>query len=350
VGGRSAPDQGRQRWLLLVHQIPPKPDYFRVKVRRRLQRLGAVALKSTVYVLPWTDDTLEDFQWLRSEIAGEGGEAIVCEARFVEGVTDVELERVFRRARDADYAAISTDALALRARTGKRKLSDAERTEVESAVIRLRRRLHETIELDFFQANGRAAADAAVTSLADRLTTRAARAASAQRQPDHVAPGGTWVTRRDVFVDRIASAWLIGAFIDPAARFKFVSAAGPRPAPGELRYDMFEAEYTHVGDHCTFETLIERFGLGSDTALRAIAEIVHDIDLKDAKFARAEASGIEQLLAGIARRTTDDADRLTKGAPLFSALYESFADTASACRTSTRGHTAATSRARVPKR
>ena len=56
------------RWLLLIHQIPPKPDYFRVKIWRRLQRVGAVAIKNSVYVLPKSDQTLEDFQWIVREI------------------------------------------------------------------------------------------------------------------------------------------------------------------------------------------------------------------------------------------------------------------------------------------
>ncbi len=101
--------------------------------------------------------------------------------------------------------------------------------------------------------------------------------------------GSVWVTRQGVHVDRIASAWLIRRFIDPEARFKFVPAKGYVPEPGELRFDMFEAEFTHEGDRCTFEVLLARAGL-ADPALAAIGEIVHDIDLKDAKFGREETA------------------------------------------------------------
>src|SRR5687767_9516536 len=93
-------------WLLLIHQLPPKPDYLRVKVRRRLQRLGAVALKSTVYVLPHRAETLEDFEWLRAEIEADGGDATLCGASFVGGLSDAEVESLFRTAPDADYAEI----------------------------------------------------------------------------------------------------------------------------------------------------------------------------------------------------------------------------------------------------
>jgi hypothetical protein len=132
--------------------------------------------------------------------------------------------------------------------------------------------------------------------------------------------GRTWVTRQGIFVDRIASAWLIRRFIDPDARFTFVAPQGYVPAPGELRFDMFQAEYTHEGDRCTFETLLRRFAL-DDPALVPIAEIVHDIDLKDGKFGREDALGIERVLAGIAAAHADDATRLEHGAALFDGLY-----------------------------
>ena len=134
--------------------------------------------------------------------------------------------------------------------------------------------------------------------------------------------GHTWVTRRDVFVDRIASAWLIRRFIDPKAGFKFVGSRSYQPKPGEVRFDMFEAEYTHEGDRCTFETLLERAGL-KDRALVAIGEIVHDIDCKDDKFGREEALGVAALVRGIARANPDDGTRLERGAAAFDDLYAS---------------------------
>ncbi len=88
-------------WLLLIHSIPPKPDYFRVKVRRRLEKLGAAALKNSVYVLPNNDESLEDFQWLAQEIAAEGGEAMLCEAEFVAGISDREIEQKLRETGEA---------------------------------------------------------------------------------------------------------------------------------------------------------------------------------------------------------------------------------------------------------
>ena len=136
--------------------------------------------------------------------------------------------------------------------------------------------------------------------------------------------GRVWVTREGVQVDRIASAWLIRRFIDKAASFKFVPSSGYQPEPGELRFDMFEGEYTHRGDRCTFEVLLVEAGL-DDPALVAIGEIIHDIDLKDGKYGREEAAGIRNLIAGIASAHNDDDQRLERGGAVLDDLYRYFA-------------------------
>src|SRR5213596_170239 len=301
------------RWLLLFHQIPPKPDYFRVKVWRRLQRIGAVPVKNSVWVLPYNDQAVEDFRWLLQEIEAGGGEGSVCRGDFVDGLSDRDVEGLFRKARTADYAAIARDAKSLR-----RKAAPVD-------VARLDHRLAEVAAIDYFLAPNRQKAGRVVahleararrTELPEKHRVRAGGPAGRMR-------GRTWVTRRGVFVDRIASAWLIKRFIDPAARFKFVAPEGYSPRKSELRFDMFEAEYTHEGDRCTFETLVRRFRL-RDPALRAIGEIVHDIDCKDAKFGRAETAGLERMIAGVVRRHTGDDARLERGAAVLDDLYEAF--------------------------
>ena len=301
------------RWLLLFHQIPPKPDYFRVKVWRRLQRIGAVPVKNSVWVLPHSDQALEDFRWLLQEIVQGGGEGSVCRGDFVDGLSDSDIEALFRKARAADYAVIARDAKSLA------------RKPVPADVARLNHRLAEIAAIDYFGAPGRRTVEPALA----RLEAHVQGAEPRDDPANHAGPrsgrvrGRTWVTRRGVFVDRIASAWLIKRFIDPDARFKFVAPDGYVPRKGELRFDMFEAEYTHEGDRCTFETLLRRLRL-RDPALRAIAEIVHDIDCKDAKFGRGEAAGVERLLGGIARESATDATRLRRGAVVFDNLYQSF--------------------------
>jgi len=186
----------------------------------------------------------------------------------------------------------------------------------------LRKRLADVVGIDFFAASGRDTVEGVLAGIESGL-----RPPGPAAEIDAMAPGDvrgrTWVTRTGVHVDRIASAWLIRRFIDPEARFRFVQGGEAVAAPGELRFDMFEADFTHEGDLCTFEVLLRRFGL-EDKALDRVGEIVHDIDLKDGRFGHPETVGVEHLIAGIAMRHKDDEARLRDGAAAFEALYEYF--------------------------
>jgi hypothetical protein len=263
----------RRSWLLLIHQIPPKPDYLRVKVRRRLHDLGAVAIKSTIYALPLGAQSLEDFQWTLREIVKDGGQGAICEAKFVDGLDDEEIDAIHRATREGGGA-------------------------------------------------GRSRKSRALLSLGPRARPSAGTKRPSKGEPAAPARmrGRTWVTRKGVYVDRIASAWLIRRFIDPKAKFKFVADRGAKRGPRELRFDMFDGEFTHEGDRCTFEVLRERFRL-DDPALAAIGEIVHDLDLKDRKFRREETSGIEKVIAGIAMAHPEDRARIERGSALLDDLH-----------------------------
>lgn len=310
------------RWLLLIHQIPPKPAYLRVKVGRRLQRLGAVALKNTVYALPRSDEAQEHFQWVLREIRNGGGDATICEARFVDGIHDEDVEKLFNDARNAEYRELADLAQGLASKT-RRKAGDERRAEIRSELDRLAKRLAEVKEKDFFGAPGRPAAERVFAAIEARLSSPSAAAVKGPSFRLEDCRGRTWVTRKGIHIDRMASAWLIRRFIDPEAKFRFVPGKGYRPAKGELRFDMFEGEFTHEGEDCTFETLMARLNL-KDPALRAIAEIVHDIDLKDGKFRRDETSGIDRLVAGICMAHKDDEARLARASAVFEDLYGYF--------------------------
>jgi hypothetical protein len=125
-------------------------------------------------------------------------------------------------------------------------------------------------------------------------------------------------------VDRIASAWLIRRFIDPEAKFKYVDGKSYVPRKGELRFDMANAEFTHEGNDCTFETLIRRTDLGGDTALRAIAEIIHDLDIEDEKFGRPETVGLGALITGVCESVADDDARLALASTGLNQFYSYF--------------------------
>jgi hypothetical protein len=313
-------------WLLLVHQLPAKPAYLRVKIWRRLQGIGAVAVKNAVHALPMNEETQEDFEWLLREIQKGGGEAFICEARLIDGLSDEDVRTLFDQARDADYGEVARDARVLAKAVRPNAKSEAV-ADARAQVARLRKRLAEIVAVDFFGTIGRETAEGVLEDLEARLhgddaVTNKSKVDSAASSMASLR-NRTWVTREGVYVDRIASAWLIRRFIDPEARFKFVSGKGYRPSEGELRFDMFKAEFTHEGDKCTFEVLLERGGL-KDTALQAIAEIIHDIDLKDGKFGRTEVAGIRTLIEGIRAGTKGDAERIARGTEVLNDPYEYF--------------------------
>jgi len=322
LAGAKRPSAKGRQWLLLTHHLPPEPAYLRVKVRRQLHRIGAVALKNSVYVLPIGDETQEDFEWLRQSIQRGGGEATLCVATFLDRATDERILAAFREARAIDYAEIVEAARELES-TQEEERMKARPTATRGRPRNLRRQLNAVRKIDFFDAPGRNDAERAVADLEELERDVGRQPPASPRPTAGQARGRTWVTRRGVKVDRMASAWLIRRFLDPAATFKFVDPRGYEPEPGEVRFDMFDGEYTHEGDNCTFETLLAHFGL-EDPALAAVGEIVHDIDCKDDKFERAEVHGVSGFLDGITRSRSRDDERLERGAVLFDGLYEHF--------------------------
>jgi hypothetical protein len=319
---RPMSERAEPRWLLLLQQIPRKPDYLRVKIWRRLQRLGAVSIKNAVYALPRSEERNEDLQWVMREIVAGGGEATLVEANLVQGLRDDEVEALFNRARDADYEALVAQIRAVGKLFPKRgKMKEEARRKIDADLDRLQRGLEEIAAIDFFHASSR---DTAAGLLEEMRQKRASEPAVAIEDKQEKYRGRTWVTRKGIHIDRMASAWLIRRFIDPAATFKWVPAKGYVSADGELRFDMFEAEFTHVGNLCSFEVLLLRTG-HQDRALRAIAEIVHDIDIKDDRYQRPETAGVASLVAGIALASADDDERLARASAMFDPLYEVFA-------------------------
>ena len=306
-------------WLLLMHSVPPKPPYLRAKVMRRLTKFGALALKRSAYLLPASESSVEDFQWLRQEIKDEGGDAWVVECRFLAGLEDDELRERFRAMRAADYRNLAAEARPLVERL--REGAAAADTALDAEWRRLVRRVAAARQIDFFHADEREEVEALMSTIERMLDTGSKKSTDGKPIGDELR-ARTWATRTGVKVDRMSSAWLIRRFIDPAARFVFVPPETALPVPDALRFDMFEGEFTHDGNRCTFEVLLgvlER----PDAALAAIGQIVHDLDLRDEKYQRPETAGVAAMIAGIVSRFDDDHRRLAESAPLFDALYAS---------------------------
>ena len=328
---RSKKPTSGQDWILLIHQLPPKPTNLRVRIWRKLQKLGAVAIKNSVYVLPATEKAHEDFQWLKQEIESAGGEATVFKAGAVEGATDGEIVSAFRRARDEEFAAIAAefDGLtgAIREQSRGKHLSTGRLTAHETELNKLHAELERIAANDFFDARGRIGAFASyqrcqkavrtaqgptektVSSLAKIITLDLAK-----------YQGRRWVTRRNLHIDRLASAWLIKQFIDKRPRFYFVAEG--ETVEGAIPFDMFGAEFSHHGEDCTFETMLKQFRLSGDKGLHELAEIVHDIDLKDDRFQRLEAAGLNAVVGGLSKVLRNDRRLLQQTSIVFDGLYE----------------------------
>src|SRR5258705_10911277 len=328
MGPKSKPLE--QNWILLIHQLPPRPTNLRVRIWRKLQKLGAVAIKNSVYVLPATEQAHEDFQWLKQEIESAGGEAAVFRAGSVEGATDEEIITAFRKARDEEFAAISAefDGLmgAVREQSRGKHLSAGRLSTHETEIDKLDGELERISANGFFDAAGRVAAFNAyercqkAMRVAQGPTAKAAVSQTKGRTLDVAKyQAQRWVTRRNLHSDRLASAWLIKQFIDKRPRFYFV--ADGETVEGAIPFDMFGAEFTHHGEDCTFETMLKQFGLGDSKGLCGIAEIVHDVDLKDDKFHRLEAAGLNAIIDGFSKVLRDDRKLLQQTSVLFDGLY-----------------------------
>ena len=290
-----------QPWLLLLLSLPPTPSSLRVRSWRKLRALGAVALKSGAYLLPFSSDRYEQFQWLAQEVQRDGGEATLLKVDRVENMKQPDIVRLFQEARNADYAAI-TDRY--------RKLRSSRQPRGAEELARLARELGRLADIDFFDAPGRQEALRA-REAADRRLTGPLRSAAlpAGRLDLETLQGRRWVTRPRPHVDRIASAWLIKRFIDPAAEFVF---AAPDDLPADpLAFDMAGVEFGPQGEH-----------------LAAVADRVqlHEADLRDGKFQREEARGLDLVLRGLLAAIKDDHAALDQGLTLFDGLYSTIGE------------------------
>ena len=314
---------GAHTWLLLVHQLPARPTSLRVRIWRRLQQLGAIAVKQAVYVLPDSPNGREDFEWLEAEIEGAGGQASVFAADTVDTWSNDALVEEFRRSREEAYGELAHDAEQLLRRSGARRRASTTAPS-HRALQQLRERLSAIERIDFFGSAGRDRVLTLIRQIEDRTAVKP-RADTTEGGSELATTyrGRLWVTRPRPGVDRMASAWLIRRFIDPEARFDFVADRDAAPATS-VPFDMFGVEFTHRGERCTFELLCHTFQV-AEPALERIAALVHDLDLKDGRFGSAEAPVIGLVIDGLRLAQPDDQTLLADGMTLFEALYRAFA-------------------------
>jgi hypothetical protein len=299
----------RVPWLLLMFTLPASQASERVDIWRKLKRYGALSLRTSGYLLPNTAGNLEHFQWLAASVRKHKGEASVAQVQSLDDHSYEELRKLFIEARSRDYELLAKQ---LRKVLKRKRRSPGE-------LVRVRRRLQETIAIDFFNSpmRGRVESLLATADVQHPPETTTAHAVRLKKEYQN----RLWVTRPRPGIDRVSSAWLIRHFIDANARFVFAADSGQQP--DAIAFDMFQkGGFGHVGDDCTFETLCKQFRI-SDQKVRTIAEMIHDADLGDEKFGRVEAVGIDRILIGWAEQSLSDDELLRRGMELIDGLYRS---------------------------
>lgn len=304
-----------EKWLLLLYRLPTRNGAARVSLWRQLKQTGALPFKTSATLLPDTADHHERFQWLAQRVRDGGGEATLIRVSEIEGLGPADIVRQFNEARARDYDVLLAELAALMA-ANKRKASEAFQADLERHL----RQYEMLTKIDFF---GCPRAQDAQMMLQRAAALGGAKEKAASKLSAKKFLGRTWLTRPRPQIDRVGSAWLIRRFIDPKATFVFDN--DPKRHPTAIPYDLFEVEFSHHGDDCTFETLVKRFGI-SDQAVLKIAEMVHDADLEDGKFQTTECVGIDRLLKGWAKAGLSDSELLTRGGDCFEGLYQSFRD------------------------
>jgi hypothetical protein len=304
-------------WIAFSYSLPAKSgSSTRVTLWRRLRRLGAISPAGSLYLLPAGDEAAEAFQWMAEEVRQAGGDALVLRVSRFEGLSDEQLIELFNAERTADYAEVDEQAATLE-QAIRPDTEPQDQDKIVETLARLRRRHGEIARVDYFGCP-------AGQALAARLArVEVALNPPAEQTPRAVAPaareqyqGRCWVTRPRPYVDRLACAWLIRRLIDPSAVIRYEEHV----AAGEVAFDMEGAEFGHRGDLCTFETMLLAFGL-DEPALHGLAEIVHEIDLRDGRYSRPETAGLDAILTGWQRVGLSDSQMEANGTAVFDALY-----------------------------
>ena len=291
---------------------PARTSDGRVQLWRKLRKFGAIALKTSAYVLPDDATHYGQFQELATHIREGGGEATLIRVSAIEDMPYERIVHLFNDARSEDYSALITEASALLRRHRK-----TDSGAFLAAIERLQERFAELRKIDFFDCPK--AAD--VQMLLDEAQQHLHKTSERRTRLYTSDFGGrTWVTRPCPECDRVASAWLIRRFIDADARFVF--SRDHEEHVGALPFDMPGAEFGHSNGFCTFETFVQRFRL-EDSAVLQMGEMVHDADLEDGKFKRYELMGLNLACKGMVKQKLSDAEIFAKSFEFLDAIHAS---------------------------
>ena len=307
-------------WLLLIISLPTHSATARMRVWRGLKTLGCMALRDGAYLLPAAADGEQALGELGNECTREGGSAWLMAVQPRSADEEESYRQLFNR--DGEYAELRRSW-----KGANRALEGMAATEL----VRLQRKLQREYEavraIDFFPGDTSAEAEAAWTDLNRRMEQVLSpdepheRAGGISRLDRQAYRGRTWATRRRLWVDRVASAWLIRRHIDPEARFRWLARPSDCPKSA-LGFDFDGATFTHVGDRVTFQTLLASFGLDDDPALVKLGALVHQLDVGGDPVP--EAAGFEAVMAGARERLDCDDALLAEMSTVLDSLYAHF--------------------------
>lgn len=303
-------------WLVFSYSLTARSSSTpRVTLWRRLRRLGAISPTGSVYILPANEESREAFQWLAQEIRQAGGETLIMDVQRFAGIEDRELIALFNQARQEEYEEIGRQLDDLEQQLAAEG-ETAEANYRQGTLDKLQKQYADISRIDYFHCPQGSVIAAQLNRIAQRFVP-------AEPAMPSIAPATLahyqdkqWVTRPRPHVDRLACAWLIRRFINPNAVIRY----GAQPEPDEVAFDMEGAEFGHQGSLCTFEVLLRAFNLTEPT-LQVMAEIVHEIDLRDGVYTRPQTAGIDAVLNGWLRSDLADSERETYGIALFEGLY-----------------------------
>ncbi len=316
-------------WLLVFYSVPSHPVSNRMKIWRKLAKAGAVQLKGAVYILPAGEEQEEFLQWLLGEVKSMGGDGAFVRSSEIKTLDETDIRGLFIRQIDEEYGRLekTLDVIERKVQSIRKGSRSDEGRHLVGQASKIAKEAGEIGKRDWFGSPTgqviKKRLHALETGLRETGRKAAERASPIVSRRIRDYQGRTWATRKNPFVDRMASAWLIRRFIDPKASFIFIHERDIASLDESVvAFDVRGAEFTHVADLCTFEVLVKSFGI-KDKAVKKIAEIVHDLDVKDDKYAMPEASGIEEILVGIRKTAKNDADGLERGMAAFEMLYQS---------------------------
>ena len=305
-----------KKWFFFSFSVPARLQGFRVKIWRKLNAMGAVQIKNSVYVLPVNEQIQEQLVWMGKETDEQGGESLIIANGNLLNIADSQVAAAFTKARDEDYGVLNEEIRAV--------VAEPDSQERLAALRKFEKRLEAIRAIDFFPS-GKGAALQKLLAEAQRAPAEGGQViplADAARYRQKI-----WVTRANPYVDRLASFWLVKRFIDPAPRIEFVQESeSVATGPDVVSFDMAHADFTHVGGLITFEVLAEAFGLTAQVPQR-MREVIKAIDLEELDAAPAETPGVKRMLDGLVASHADDHVRTERALAFFDTLLASYTPT-----------------------